>query len=1744
MTKLLPTLALILFVSQTLAHDVGVASIDITPDYQIRLNGFAHRKGESEGVTHKIYAKALAFRDDKNGAAVIVAVDNLGVPDYMTRDVAARLEKSAKLDPARFAITSTHTHTAPMLRDCCPNIQGAPLPPEQLATIDRYTKELADKIEKVALAALADLKPATVEYGVGTHALAMNRRTPGGPVDHDLPVMSIKDPATGKLRAVYLSYACHCVTLSHMKISGDWAGYAASAIETAHPGVIALTSVGCGADSNPTSGVTGEKIDVATEQGNQLAAAVDRVLKTSLSPIDQPLNAQLHRITLDFAAPPTREQFEELAKKQDFQGYHARVQLQKLDRGEKLQTELPYAIQTWTFGDQLALVFLPGEVVVDYSLRLKKEFDRGRLWINGYSNDVPCYIPSERVLKEGGYEVDSSMWFYDRPTRLASGVEKKIIDEVHRQMPKSYLAPKGVEGVAPKAPEQSLRSMRTKDDLDIELVAAEPLVTSPIAIDWAADGRMFVCEMFDYPTGADGNWKPGGRIRLLEDADRDGKYEKSTIFLENIPFPTGVTCYGKGILICAAPDILYAQDTNHDGRADKVEKFFSGFATDNYQARVNSISLGLDNWLYAGNGLLGGLITTGQVQGFSPRSAPTSKSSPLDIRNRDFRFRFPNASLETVEGLSQFGRSRDDFATWFGCDNSTPIMLYPHEERYLRRNPHAPAPPPVVRPQADHDTRRVYPISRTLERFNDVNNANHVTSACSVSIYRDDLLPGLSGHAFYCEPVHNLVSRMIVSTDGGFRIARAADEKESEFLASTDNWFRPTQVRTGPDGALYVVDMYRFLIEHPRWIPAERLAQIDIRAGADKGRIYRIKPKGKSKSLREIRDLTKMSAADLAAALDSPNGVERDRVHIELLARGDASAAGTLEKLAKDATLPQVRVQSLAALEGLGALKAESLKVALTDADARVRQHAVRMSESVESLDRDVLLTLVKDPSPAVRHQLAYTLGQVQNASAGETLAALAVTSLDDVEMRIAVLSSAAKQVGPILEAVAGSTSPARDDWLPPLVATAAASDDDALLQRALAAVTPAPNAKPTAAQFVALASLLDALARKGVAADKNLPHLAAARRVAGDEKADAATREAALRVLGRGELSDEEMTLLCRLVARGESDSLRAAALTALRRQQSPAVAKRLLEALAKKTVAASEISLADRQRLVDSQTERVRTRAGEIFQSPPPGKRAEVVARYATIKSLTANPAAGAELFAKNCAACHVHAGVGHDVGPSLAALRDKDADYFVKNILDPSAIVEPRFVSYQLQTKDGRWISGVMKTESASSLTLMGGNGVTETVARPDVKTIRGSAVSMMPEGFEAAFAPQQMADLIAFLKQPGARKEFAGNMPTPIKPSKDGALMLPATKAEIFGGAIMLESEFQNIGYWSGPSDHAAWSIELAKAGDFDVYIDYACTADTAGNSFIVDAGGGKTIAGVVAATGPDWSRYVQKKIGTLRLDAGRHRLIVRPDGTIRGGALMDLRHIALAAPGATIKWPATARPELLKPDELARTPAAVAAVILDPAKSTAAREVAVTANPQFSADLIVELTRDLTAGTPDEYKRIPWIWRVAIAAGKRNDAAMLKKMLDVSLPKSDEPLRDWQAVVVGGGIINGISQQGAWPGDRLLEIIGDDADLKSRWQRALDLASTMTDNEKTPPGTRYDALRMLGVEPWEKRGEQLARYLKNENAELQMGAVSGLADVKSPEASSALKAALPTLTEKNRNLAEEGLKRPR
>ena len=333
---------------------VGVAKIDITPDFPVRLNGFGGRLDESNGVTQPIYAKALAFGADEEPPALLITVDNLGVPADVAAKVTARLVERAKFNAERIAFSASHTHTAPMLSGANITLFGVAIPPEHLAHIDRYTELFIDKLEQVALAALADRKPATLSWTVGSVGFAKNRRTAGGPVDHDLPLLVVRAP-DGAVRALYTSYACHCVTLSDYRISGDWAGFAQQAIEKNHPGAIALVSIGCGADANPSSDVTGDRADIAAEQGREIADEVDRLLKTPLNTLSGKLTTGVRTVHLPFDTHPTRAQWEERVKQAGAVGYHASVQLARLVRGEALRSEIVYPVQTWSFGKELVV---------------------------------------------------------------------------------------------------------------------------------------------------------------------------------------------------------------------------------------------------------------------------------------------------------------------------------------------------------------------------------------------------------------------------------------------------------------------------------------------------------------------------------------------------------------------------------------------------------------------------------------------------------------------------------------------------------------------------------------------------------------------------------------------------------------------------------------------------------------------------------------------------------------------------------------------------------------------------------------------------------------------------------------------------------------------------------------------------------------------------------------------------------------------------------------------------------------------------------------------------------------------------------------------------------------------------------------------------------------------------------------------------------------------------------------------
>lgn len=958
------------------------------------------------------------------------------------------------------------------------------------------------------------------------------------------------------------------------------------------------------------------------------------------------------------------------------------------------------------------------------------------------------------------------------------------------------------ESIPPKSPQESLAAIKVRPGLEVQLAASEPLIVDPVAFDWGADGKLWVVEMRDYPSGMDGHWKPGSRIKVLEDTDGDGKYDKATVFMDDLPFSTGVTAWRHGALVCAAPNITFAEDTDGDGKADVVRKMFRGFETNNYQARVNSLTLGLDNWIYGANGLLGGVIRgEATAIGDSP-----SQPVDVDIRGRDFRILPDTGAFEPESGLTQQGRVRDDWGNWFGCDNSVPGWHYPIADHYLRRNPYVNAPSPRVAMAPGEEGTLLHPISQALERFNNPGSLNHVTSGCGIGIYRDTLLgEDLYNNAFVCEPVHNLVHRMVLKTNSvTFSAVRAKEEQESEFFSSSDNWSRPVQMRTGPDGGIWVADMYRFVIEHPRWIPPDRLSKLDVRAGDTMGRIYRVVARGAK--LRPIPDLTKLSMSQLAAMLENPNGTERDRIHQEMvfptypkstLRVVDSQTVQTLEKLASTSELAQVRLQALCVLDGLGKLDANAILRALADKHPGVRANAIRLSEKLANswngvLVADRLFNLVDDPELVVRYQLALTLGEWNNPRVGEALGKLLVRDMGDEWVRAAVLSSSTRTAATELRAIfeTPASAPHRSELISELIATAVGEGKGESLHDLISTVTPADAQHLEAWHLGAVSSLLDGLGRKNLTlaqATQDKPELMTrvslvfdwAATLSADAKADESLRESAIRLLGRREGKEEsDMKLLGDLLEPTISARLQKAAVAVLKRNRgeqvpglvmahwntmSPSLrqlsielllsredwTKQLLTAMQKGgTVSRNQLPLANRQVLLHSKNVDIQQLAKAIWNTDS-SDRAAVVKKYRVALTLAGDPVHGRRIWEKNCIVCHYFRGEGVNVGPNLSVLTDKTPEDFLVAILDPNDAVEPRFTAYNIDTKDGRSITGIMKAETATTMTVALAGGNMETVLRSDVEEIRASGRSLMPEGLEQNMTPQDLANLIAYL-----------------------------------------------------------------------------------------------------------------------------------------------------------------------------------------------------------------------------------------------------------------------------------------------------------------------------------------------------------------------------------------------------------
>lgn len=559
-------------------------------------------------------------------------------------------------------------------------------------------------------------------------------------------------------------------------------------------------------------------------------------------------------------------------------------------------------------------------------------------------------------------------------------------------------------------PEHALQTFELEEGFQIELIAAEPLISDPVDMEIDEFGRLYVVEMHGYPLDLSGS----GKIRTLSDTDGDGVMDESTVFADGLQLPTGILRWKNGVLVTDPPHVYYLEDSNGDGRADIKEIVLSGFAVSNPQHNVNSPRLGLDNWIYLGHEPAVSTNTFQDLLGDKGAeihfpSNPEAQRLPQNAGGRSVRFRPDSFELEVLASRTQFGHTFDTWGHRFVINNNNHIIQDVIPARYLSRNPYLPVSQSTVSISDHGNAAEVFPITKNPEHQL-LTDVGVMTSACGITAYLGGAFPSEYDKAvFIAEPVSNILHIDLLSDNGTlFKAGRQYPDRE--FLASTDSWFRPVNMYIGPDGALYLLDYYRQYIEHPEWMAEEVVNSGALYNGTDKGRIYRITPKGtKSPEWSNQLDLGNFSDQELVKKLADPNIWWRRNAQRLLLDRKMEPVPLELLELAKNESQPEGRVHALWTLEGLGKTSPDIIISALQDKESGVRKNAIQIAElhlqeypELES----ALLQMVSEKDPKVKFQLLCTLGFLKSKAASLAREKLLFENLEDEWIQVAALSA------------------------------------------------------------------------------------------------------------------------------------------------------------------------------------------------------------------------------------------------------------------------------------------------------------------------------------------------------------------------------------------------------------------------------------------------------------------------------------------------------------------------------------------------------------------------------------------------------------------------------------------------------------------------------------------------------------------------------------------------------------------
>ncbi len=957
---------------------------------------------------------------------------------------------------------------------------------------------------------------------------------------------------------------------------------------------------------------------------------------------------------------------------------------------------------------------------------------------------------------------------------------------------------------SPLSTDDALKSfVLASPELKVELVAGEPEVVDPVAISFGADGSMWVVEMRDYPYGPKpgSQEKPKSRIKRLFDHNHDGRYETATVFADELLFATGVLPWKDGIIVTLAGEISFFADRDGDGKADFKETWFQGFSQENSQLRANHPTFGPDGFIYVANGLRGGTIV-------ASRAEWRDKALPLPLAGFDFRFNPLTGEYGAVSGHGQFGLCFDDYGNRFVCSNRNPVQHVVLEDHYTKRNPFFAVKSTVQDVAAFGEQSKLYPISAAWTTS--TLHANQFTAACGVTIYRGDGLPPENkGNAFTCDPTANLVHRETLVSNGATFISHPSDGTQ-EFLASRDTWFRPVNLANGPDGALYVVDMYRAVIEHPDWMPTELKTRKDLNDGSDRGRIWRIKSdESIMPQERPEHPLDKLSIPHLIQLLDHGNAWHRETAVRLLLERDRDEVLDALKFNWKQNRLTRSRLPVLWLIRTLDPrLTPAVLAWSETEnRDARVREQVVSsIGDNLDELLPDDVAQLAADETDdRVRFRLALDLSGRSSDAVTErkALVRLLDRGVEDPWIRVAVGTMKADPPHSLITDLL-------EHWMklkkPP---AGGAELIEQLCEVAGSQLEPKPakiileklfefQTETTGATGETTIGIVSAgvrglgrgAERRGLSFSLFRNELTASERdrlqllithlqkIAAEPKTVPPQRLAAIRTLPFGE-GTEMINSLLEVALTGSDLPIRLAAIEALGPVNDPMIGPKvmaaydaqtpqlrramldlmlaqesratlLVDSIEKGSIKLSEIDPTRQARLTKHRNKELSARAEKLFNLAAAPDRVAVLASYQAALEKKGDPDKGRVVFEKNCVTCHRVANIGVNVGPDIGDTRDKLPAYLLMNILDPNRAVDANFFGYTLITKQGKTYTGLIKSETAASITMRLPEGKEETILRTDVDELKTNGLSLMPIGFEKNISVEQMTDLISFLK----------------------------------------------------------------------------------------------------------------------------------------------------------------------------------------------------------------------------------------------------------------------------------------------------------------------------------------------------------------------------------------------------------